>query len=289
VALVRNSGTLTLYINGTSAGATSTASTFSDTQFNAGYSPIGQYLNGYVSNIRYVNGQALYTTNFTPPAAPLSAPANTTLLLSGTNSGAYDSTMINDFLNIGGVYVSSNNTKYGTNSYYFNGSSYLSITSNPAFNFGTGNFTIECWIYPTSFTNGNGTILSNNIASYSSGAVILKSNHTGKIGFGAYDFSSIGTDLVSYSNTGLSNTWTHVALVRSGTTFTLYVNGINQSTATSSITVNFSTVNTLIGYDGAYDGSSSYYTGYIQDLRITNGIARYTSNFTPTATPFLAQ
>jgi hypothetical protein len=249
------------------------------------------YATGYLSNVRIIKGTALYTANFTPSTSPLTVVANTVLLTcQSTQTVTYDANTTPNSITVSGGPRPTKSIPFSL-SYagQFNGSTaYLSIPSKTALNLSSNNFTIECWIYPTSFTNGNGTILSNNIASYSSGAVILKSNHAGKIGFGAYDFSSVGTDLVSYSNTGLSNTWTHVALVRSGTTFTLYVNGISQSTATSSITVNFSTVNTLIGYDGAYDGSSSYYAGYISNLHILNGTALYTTNFSPSNTPLTA-
>jgi hypothetical protein len=77
-----------------------------------------------------------------------------------------------------------------------------------------------------------------------------------------------------------ANTWTHVAVSRSGTTFRLFVNGVVDATATSSSS------QTLNAADIFYVGRSGYdsgriVTGYLDDVRITKGIARYTSNFTP--------
>jgi len=88
VALVRNSGTLTLYINGTSVATTSTNYTFSDTTFIAG-SMNSTYFNGYISNIRYTWSVPVYTSNFTPSILPLSTIAYTELLLLQTTADTY--------------------------------------------------------------------------------------------------------------------------------------------------------------------------------------------------------
>jgi hypothetical protein len=76
--------------------------------------------------------------------------------------------------------------------------------------------------------------------------------------------------------------WVHIALVRVGTTVTLYKNGVGGTTATSS--QNFISQNVFVGADDS--AGSGTLNGYINDVRITNGVARYTSNFTPPTAAF---
>jgi hypothetical protein len=108
---------------------------------------------GYISNARVVNGTEIYTGNFTPPAAPLSPVANTQLLILQNNQPVNNSTFLDNSSNNFLVTRAGNTTQgtfspYGGNwSNYFNGSSSLSAPSNAAFDFGTGDLTIECWIY----------------------------------------------------------------------------------------------------------------------------------------------
>ena len=84
VAIVRNFGTITLYVNGVSVGSTATAYTTTDTNLSIG-SWLGNgstFVTGYVSNVRLVNGQALYTGAFTPPTSAMTA---TSIGTSGVN------------------------------------------------------------------------------------------------------------------------------------------------------------------------------------------------------------
>jgi len=92
VALVRNGATTSLYINGVSVASTASALTLTDTTFIAGdFNTAGghNYFTGYITGIRYVNGTAVYTANFTPSYAPATSIANTALLLDVTSSAAY--------------------------------------------------------------------------------------------------------------------------------------------------------------------------------------------------------
>ena len=79
----------------------------------------------------------------------------------------------------------------------------------------------------------------------------------------------------------------HYAVVRSGNNFTLYRDGTSVSTGTS--TVSFGTSNSFPLYiGGAQTAGSHWFPGYLDEIRITKGVARYTSNFTPPAEEFLA-
>ena len=78
-----------------------------------------------------------------------------------------------------------------------------------------------------------------------------------------------------------ANTWYHIAVTRSGNTFRTFVNGVVEKTYTSSAAVfSDATVPYNIGRT-AYQSGTFYYNGYMDDLRVTKGYARYTANFTP--------
>jgi len=112
----------------------------------------------------------------------------------------------------------------------------------------------------------------------------ISSNVANKFGFLCGDTTTTAWEVTLTSTTSVSsNTWYHLAVVRSGNTFSLYVNGVSESTATSSVVIADDTSNLLIGVG---DTGTTYLNGYIDDLRITKGYARYTSNFTPPTKAF---
>ena len=81
-----------------------------------------------------------------------------------------------------------------------------------------------------------------------------------------------------------NETWHHIAVVRSGSTLTTYVDGTSRGTDTISLAMSPTSADVEIG-QGVY--TSSYpYEGYLDDIRITKGVARYTSNFTPPTASF---
>jgi len=81
-----------------------------------------------------------------------------------------------------------------------------------------------------------------------------------------------------------ANTWTHVALVRVSGTVTLYVNGT--AVGSGSAPGNCTGTNLVIG---GYYSTGYLYNGYLDDLRITKGVARYTANFTPPTSTLLTK
>ena len=83
------------------------------------------------------------------------------------------------------------------------------------------------------------------------------------------------------------NIWHHIAIVRSGNVFTAFLNGTSEVTATSSISLVDNAELLTIGALGYTSPPFlSFFTGYIDYLRITKGVARYTANFTPPTAPF---
>ena len=267
VAVTRSGSTFRLFINGTEVATYSNAGSV-----NSGPLNIGSSYAGYISDSRTVKGSAVYTSNFTPPTAPLTAITNTSLLLNFTNAGIFDSAMMNDLETAGNAQVSTSIVKYGTGSMAFDGTGdYLLAPSTPNFAFNAGEFTVEMWLYPTaSFGSGGVNIVGVN----SSGGGLFVGG-TNKI---AWNLFGTG-DLVAFSNftSSYNNVWTHVAYTRSGSTGRLFINGVLQATGTDS--TNY-TVTSNFAIGAAYNGNQPY-TGYLDDLRITKGAARYISNFTP--------
>jgi hypothetical protein len=274
-AVVRNGSNLTLYRNGVSVASTTTAVSLTGattTRTDVGSDSAGTSpFNGYISDFRVVNGTAVYTGNFNPPIAPLSPITNTTLLLKGANAGIYDRFFKTDVETQGSSAVSTSIKKFNA-SYFMNGGSGLTSNAN-AFAFGTGDFTMEAWIYPTA-------------TAYSAGTFILISSPAGGVVWGYQNATTFGLAsnggawLVTTTTLPTLNTWSHVAVTRSGTSIRLFLNGTLLATATSAIS--YPPAITYIGHP-----TTAYtFPGYIEDLRITKGTARYTATFTPLAVTF---
>lgn len=302
VAVSRQGSTMRIFLNGTIAGTFTNSASLNNsvsTLLAIGADSAGTdgLVNGCISNARIVSGTGLYTTNFTPPTAPLTAVSGTSLLT------CQSSTFIDNSSNAFAITVNGNSqpikgnpfgyTIAATTGYsvasnsgsgYFDGSGdYLSIAQNAAFNFASGNFTIEAWVYVTSSANSDQSIIASN-QSWGAGAVVLKCYHGGNISFSAYDYNSSGTAMLS--TPAILNTWNHVALVRNGNVFTLYVNGVSASSVTSTISVSFApTGGTYVGYDGPINSTTGYAIGYISNLRVLKGTALYTSAFAPSISP----
>lgn len=285
VALVRSSGTTTLYVDGVSKGTF--VSSDSMRFCGSSGSHIGSthgtgYFNGYISNVRVVKGTAVYTSNFTPSTTPLTAISGTSLLIKGENGQIVDSARKSNLLTVGDTKISTTTKKYDAGSIVFNGSTdYLSVIDNEMFNFGSSNFTLESFVYMTSSNSqqtivcqwdgvGGGTGLS---------WTMLTSNDSNRYlrGMVSSNGSGVAFDLVSSTAIPL-NQWAHCAFVRNGNVFTLYLDGTSVASTTASVTL-FNTTNTVTV--GSTSTGTQKFSGYIDDLRITKGIARYTENFTP--------
>ena len=285
VAATRTGTSTYLYVN----GVADSGNPFTNNSFDTGVqtsfyigatassSSIVNYFPGYISNVRYTPGVLLYTGAFTPPTAPFSPLTNTGLLTLGTNTGIQDATGKNDIITVGSAKTQSNTVKYGTGAMYFDGTSgYLTIQTPPNFSFGTANFTLEVWIYPLTVSPSQQGIVEMRTSNDGHTILCLQTNTLLWTGGPANLITSTG--VIS------ANTWQHVAVVRNSGTTVIYVNGVSKASQADTSTYVADSI-TRIG--ATFD--PYYFQGYIDDLRITKGIARYTANFAPPASAFLTQ
>ena len=156
---------------------------------------------------------------------------------------------------------------------YFDGTGdFLTIPGNPALAFGAGDFTIEMWINPDVISN-NGIIQISQVTggldqNYNSLAISLQALYYGS-SYSSYNIFSAGV-------------WQHVALTRQGPTLRLFKDGV-QALIIQNNTSNFTYSNVVIG---GYYSTGYLFKGYLDDVRITKGVARYVSNFTPPTASF---
>ena len=170
----------------------------------------------------------------------------------------------------GNAQISTAQSKFGGSSLAFDGSGdYLqasSATLDPG-----GDFTVEAWAYLSVFTGFHMLFSTRSINTGSSFGI----NNNGKIA--AYSDAS-GVSSSSFDMP--LSIWTHLAYTYSSGRLYIYANGVNVYDSVKSFTSHTQT------WVGTANGLGEYWNGYIDDLRITKGVARYTSNFTPPTAPF---
>ena len=288
IALCRSGSTFYLCLNGVvTSTATSSASLMSIASgltIGATTSGIGVISSSYITNARIIKGTALYTGAYTLPTAPLTPVTNTQFLLSATNAGIYDATSKNDLETVGNAQISTTQSKFGGASMLFDGSGDRLVGVNtPNLNFGSGAWTVEFWIYATDQVIG--PIVNQCSQASSAGWGIWAYNGGGGTNRRLTVFlNGASFSLVTGADAWPSNTWTHIAVVKSGTNLTVYSNGTSVASSSSApATLTDTTAPPMVGatVSGVNWGSSYDFTGYIDDLRITKGVARYTSSFTP--------
>jgi hypothetical protein len=220
---------------------------------------------------------------------------NVSLLLhmDGSNGSTTFTDSSNNALTVtanGGAQISTAQSKFGGASGLFDGSGdFCTIAHNIALNLSQGDFTIELWVYHSSRPGSgiNQVVLSKDAvagASYSSYGININSAGlcTIELGNGA----GVNPTVTAYSiGTVPLTTWTHVCVVKRNTTITTYLNGAQGSTATQGITITDGGKPLYLGFLNG-GASSNAFNGYLDDLRITKGFARYQSAFTPPTAPF---
>jgi len=236
---------------------------------------LGRNFQGYVADLKYDVGNAVYTSAFTPPTSPVGN-TNADLYLPMDNAGIFDKTSKHSLTLIGDTSTSTTQTKFADTAVYFDGTGDVIRTDlNEIYNVGTNDFTVEFWVYPSSWTSSDwDTIFATGQGSNFGGLLI------GKDTAEQFVIRQYGTATrVSTGTLPSVNTWTHVACVRSSGTSTIYYNGT--SIASASDTSNYTTT-TPHAHIGNSDSTTyaHYFNGYVENLQFFR-IAKYTANFTP--------
>lgn len=242
-------------------------------------------------NIGLAEGQ----TSYTLPDAYYSGTiqtGKTVLLLHGDS--LLDSSTAPKTLAVNGAVASSTvQSKFGGSALSFDGEgSYLRVASDSDLLLNANDFTVEAFIYATEVAGASGGKLRH----------VFTQSETLVGNFTYWYCLAVGPlgrlyNYVSTSNTSFStpegtiqpNTWYHVAFVRSGTTAKVFVNGsLVASTNAWSTYPNDKVAYSGVGgvANGYGDSTIGTFKGYIDELRVTNGVARYVADFTPPTAPF---
>jgi hypothetical protein len=285
VAVSRSGSTVTMFVNGAvSSTQTNSTDVTTTSQTVLGANDLGatpaNFFSGYMAGFRQVKGTAVYTSAFTPPTSPPTAITNTQLLTNFTNGAIFDNAMMTTLETVGNAQISTSVKKYGTGSIYLDGTGDW-LTSKPSVNtaFGTGDFTVEFWINSTQTTRTDPIGINDDYNTTGWWGMVANIGSSGQLSWYENTNQRINATSTNWNN----GSWNHIAVTRSGNSVRMFVNGTQVgSTYTTSFSYGINGTNIYgvnIGYLFTTEGNAL--NGYIDDLRITKGYARYTGTFTP--------
>ena len=294
IALVRTGTTVKWFTDGVERDSRTEPASLADYAheiYIGTWRSLSRYFQGYISDLRIVNGTAVYTSTFTPPRSRLTAITNTKLLachLPYFKDGSSD----NYTLTINGnTYLESfspynreiyNPTKHGGSFYIDNTDSGNLETTDKASNeiqLGSGDFTVELWYRPKDVSSSWEAIISKSYLS-SGGWRLYKNNGDASLKW------YYGSILVATTTSAVlkNDTWTHIAVVRDNTTLKIYADGVEA--VSQSDTYNYTTSSAgEIEIGSGRSGSTWTGEGWISDVRIVVGTPVYTGAFTPPTRP----
>jgi len=278
VAVSRSGTSLKIWLDGKEHASVTNSASYSGSVMQIGAWRYGGYdysITGEMSDVRIVKGTAVYTSAFTPPIAPLSDITNTTLLTCTNKNNIWDAACGSRITKTGQVTTNSTTRKWTTvDSTYHQGSNDWYSFSSPTPL--ADDFTVEMWFNhqlwdhtTRGFWDFSGGYGLGRFGSGSSAKLAWWDNN-----------ANVYNILVNSEMDALANTWWHFALCRTGgSSYKAFVNGTQEATWTLSggISQTVRIGNDQVGGD---------LLGYVQDVRVTNGLARYTTNFTVPSAQF---
>ena len=207
------------------------------------------------------------------------------LLLNFNNAGIIDHTMKNNLNTVGNVRIRTDVKKLGTGSIYFDGGDSIrwrqtsDISTGMAI--GTGPFTIEFFVYFDGDPNNGGTNGQASLIRDAGGSLVIQRYD------GEWEAGNESTPQIQVAQSLSNQTWYHVAMTRdSSANLKLFINGTQAGSTATSHTTDFSKNEWHLGALNADASGGRALTGYMDEIRITAGVARYTSNFTAPTQPF---
>jgi hypothetical protein len=274
----RNSGVVKVHVDGVEVGSVSNSGTFtySNTFVIGNLGPNRSPYNnidgqeGYISDLVFKQSAP---ASYNVPTAPVGN-TNASLYLPMDNAGIFDKTGNNTLTPVGNASTSTTQTKFADTAMYFDGSGDFIKFNEP--NFSNNNFTFEFWIYRDGiqtvsdrvYQSRDGDVyVSIGVSFYNATDIVVSLSSNGS----SWDIneSSLKTSLAD-------QTWEHIAIVRSGSTISLYKNGLLVISITSTAALYYSGETATIG--GQTTGRN--FTGYLENFQILKGVAKYTANFT---------
>lgn len=222
---------------------------------------------GYISGFR-ITAATNYSAAFSMSTltGPPTAIANTRMLLNFTDAAVVDSVNFVDVATFPGCTLSTDRG-YGTGSksLKFDGAGYASMRGQKI---GTSDFTFESWVYPT---RGIGQV-ETFFAGIATSELNISRNASGYLTAGTN-----GAVIVTSSAIVPTTTWTHIAVSRDDGVLRMFINGALVGSGASVGSFTFATVS-LLGAAGT--GRTNLYQGYMDDVTISLGDAKYKEAFT---------
>lgn len=304
VALTSDGTDIRLFLDGVSQGSIGYSTTYALAFNNSNRLVIGgdywasgsnQYLNGYLDDIRLTFGYARYTADFTAPTAAHDTSLdsdhdvwfdNVSVLghFEGTNGDTSFTVNSMTFTRTNTAKISSTDKKYGSTSIWGDGNKDRFVYSSggtPSTAFELANssqdFTVEAWVLRESSNGGSGNryFIDTRSSSSDNGWTIYTDASGNVVFFTANSARATASGLASM------DVWAHIAVCRRGGQMRLFYNGTQHTTSTASYTTACNAPGT-VKFGVLSDVFNTDWPGYIDEFRITKGVARYATSFSVT-------
>ena len=304
VAAYRDGNNFYCSIDGTVTSMGSSSGTIAATSDSSNYPGIGSFaystaqFPGYISNLRLIKGTALYgSSNFTAPSTALTAVTNTKLLTCCSNRFRDKSTSANTVTPAIGNHMTSSilpkvqpfspfapsssysaASKGGSGFFDQTSNCYFDVSDATDFDFGTGDYSVEMWVYPTTTFNTNWAMAFNTIGVNQYWAWTDGGGNEAAAGLSSYPSGNYSG---SYNHMPNRFSWSHIVFQNTSGTENWYINGVRVYNATNNPSFSASATGVRVGLSPAY-ASMFFYGGYISDVRVLKGSNAYSNASTLT-------